>query len=296
MSSQSISSSKIKIWLAVGWLIFNTAMVLWWGSFILADFKNSEHPQDHYKYRMLFSEGIFFLVSNFVGGVSLIVLLQRDKSRQKTLKNFFSSFSHDLKTTLSRLRLQSDLLKEQALFKQDSNLLRMTDEITNLDLQLENSLYLAQEEEPMFVESEIHLAKMIESLRNEFENIEISLDKKVILNADRRALMSVFRNLFHNAIIHGRASKITIQTESLGRQQIKIIIQDNGQGFSGDLARLGLFPRFENKQKTSETISSGQGLGLFLCRQLMHKQKGRLEFVHSASGFCSHLTLPGRVL
>jgi signal transduction histidine kinase len=104
-------SQSLKIWLAMVWLLFTTAMVVWWWNLVLSEI------QDPSKYRMVVSEGVFFFVAVLLGGGSLIYLLAKDQARHLQLKNFFNLFSHDLKTSISRLRLQSEILKEDQLEK-----------------------------------------------------------------------------------------------------------------------------------------------------------------------------------
>mgnify|MGYP001612900147 CR=1 FL=1 len=138
MNPNPLKSQNLKIWLAVVWLMFTLAMVLWWWSLGL-----SKMP-DNAKYSMMMWEGAFFVLATLTGGSVLIWLLIKDQARHQQIKTFFATFSHDLKTSIARLRLQADVMKETGESRHDPSLERLAQDIYRLDLQLENSLILAQ--------------------------------------------------------------------------------------------------------------------------------------------------------
>jgi signal transduction histidine kinase len=279
-----LKSHNFKLWLAVGWLVFTTAMVLWWWILGLQEITNSS------KYTMLMSEGLFFLFAILAGGGALIFLLLKDQERHQQLKNFFNLFSHDLKTSISRLRLQAEILQEDERSKKDPNLLRLLGDINRLDLQLENSLLYSQGDRPLDLQDQVLLSQIIESVKNEWAELDIRLDGDARLTGDRRSLMSIFRNLFQNAQNHAHSSKISIRVKTSSPGKLKLSVSDHGPGYSGDLNVLGKtpFPISENE---------GSGIGLYLCRFLAIKQKGDLEFTNeSGLGLTAHLTVSGEVL
>mgnify|MGYP000931445208 CR=1 FL=1 len=256
-------------------------MVIWWWRLGLAELS------DLTKYRMLMYEGVFFLVAILGGGTALIFMLIKDSQRQQQIKAFFSTFSHDLKTSISRLRLQVDILREDKQLATNSSLIRLVKDINFLDLQLENSLILSQTEQRLYIEENLPLTKIIESLRGEWENIDISLDREVFIKADYRSLLSVFRNLFQNAVIHGMAEKISIQVKQDSRHRLRITVQDNGVGYKGELSKLG-------RMQLPKGEGQGNGIGLYLCRSLLRRQNGDLIFENqSGEGFTVQVLIPG---
>lgn len=283
MSQDPLKPHVFKIWLAVCWLIFSLAMVIWWWWLGLAELS------DQTKYRMFMYEGAFFLFAILGGGGALIFMLIKDSQRQKQVKTFFSTFSHDLKTSISRLRLQIDILREDKQLAENNSLIRLVKDINFLDLQLENSLIFSQSEQRLYIEENLPLTKIIESLRSEWENIDISLDREVFIKADYRSLLSVFRNLFQNAVIHGMAEKISIHVKPDSRHRLRIFVKDNGTGYKGELSQLGRIqlPRGEGR---------GNGIGLYLCRSLLMRQNGDLFFENqTGEGFTVQVLIPGEL-
>lgn len=274
---------NIKIWLAVGWLVFTTAMVLWWWSLGLSEIVDSK------KYRMLMSEGIFFLFAILGGGGTLIYLLIKDFARHQQLKNFFNLFSHDLKTSMTRLRLQAEVLKEDLAASDHHSLERILKDINRLDLQLENSLIFSQVEQELFIEENLELSKMIESLRNEWDDLQITLDNDVKIRADRRTLLSVLRNLIQNSVTHGKSQKIQIFAKAVENDRVHIKIKDSGPGYQGSFEKLSQGPLLQKE-------GTGNGIGLYLCRLLINRQNGQLDFSNDPKGgFIAQINLPGKL-
>lgn len=288
MRADPLKSPALRIWVAAAWLLFTSTMVIWWWSLGISELQSVVSNQA--KYRMLMWEGGFFLFAILTGGGFLIFLLLKDFARQKQLKMFFSTFSHDLKTSIARLRLQADVLREDNLFAKNNTLEMLARDIDQLDLQLENSLILSQGSQRLLFEERLPLSQFIESLRPNWEQLEISLECEALIRGDRRALRSLFRNLIQNAVIHGGATKVTISSKEEGRPgsgKLRITVKDNGRGFSGDPARLG-----RSALPSQENV--GNGIGLYLCKSLLGLQKGELLFESvPAQGFVVHIIIPG---
>lgn len=268
----NFKNPQAKIWLAALWMGLCLALVIWWWSLGLSELKALPSEKIQAKYNMLMWEGLFFVGLIVLGGFSLIYLLRRDVFKQNQLKVFFAAFSHDLKTSISRIRLQVELLEEQKEWSQFS---KIFSDLKRLDLQLENSLYLAQGSNPGKKEY-IALRQVIHSLREDFSDLEIGLEKDFEIFSEFRVLQSLLRNIFFNAVQHGKATRIGI---SLGTEKWStLVFQDNGslKGESTDFAPSPARPR-------------GHGLGLWLCRQWMQSMGGRLEARSNAEGFSVHL-------
>lgn len=263
------STVRLKTFLAALWSLFTVTLVAWWVYFFL--FKSDRMPAD--LRRMLFMEGSVLLVAVFVGGLALLALSIKDQRRHEKLQFFFSQFSHDLKTAMTRLRLQSEILlehQERLPASVAEQLLRFTENMNHLDLQLENSLWMSKLDLAKAHLENFNVSTTLSQLRTEFPDIKISLQQDALIFADRRITNSIFRNLLYNAINHGKATELTIRSDLSDKNHALIEVTDNGQGSSNSL-HLGQFP-------TESSQGKGSGLGLFLCRNLMKEQGGSLTF------------------
>lgn len=287
MSRSELRGVQFKTFLAVIWFIFTVSMVGWWWIFALRQSAVGEVSAEVLKrHRMFLWEGSFLLTVIALGGGALIFLSYRDQKRHENLQSFFATFSHDIKTSITRLRLQAEVLEEEP-GPPSSVLSRLIKDIARLDLQLENSLLLSTADSSRLIKENLKLSKLIESLRVQWPELQIHLDQDAEVRADRRAMTSVLRNLIQNAVLHGQASAVKFSVEQPSSERLEIVVEDDGRGFEGDVTKLGRdFYRSKNDH--------GSGIGLYLSRLLLQKMHGDLRFTQSERHLKAHLLLEGR--
>lgn len=282
------TSAKInwKVLGALFWLFFTLAMAAWWlvtGLEVLN--KLGEQVSDLQGFvnkhkNMLIWEGTAWMFLLLGGGLTLVFFILKEQRQKKTLKQFLATFSHDVKTALASLKLQSEILAEN--MGEITEIKRIATDVARLQLQLDNSMYLSSEDNLTFHLEEIELKPFIKSLSGGWPQLKFSFKGDGKIFADKRSISGIFNNIFHNSQIHGRAEKVEILIEQ-NIDFIKIIVKDNGKGFSGNKDLLGkLFVR--------HNPSSGSGIGLYSVRELMKKFNGRAIFGSpSQSGFVVEL-------
>ena len=274
---------SVRTILSLIWLVFTLSLVSWW--FILAmrnmSFENESAGQIEMQrqHRMLFYEGLTLLVTVFSGGIVMTYLSYRDDQRHQKIRLFFANFSHDIKTSITRLRLQADIMSEDKNAKENRQLQRLIRDIGLLDLQLENSLYLSHTEETQFLIERVSLKALLDSIQSEFPDIHINLDRSVNLYADQRALRSIFKNLIDNARKHGEAKNffVSASKEIDSSPNIRLYMSDDGKGMSIRIPELG-------KGISPSSAEKGSGLGIFLSRSLVEKMGGRFAIKNGESG------------
>lgn len=269
---------RIKIFFIFIWMLFTTSMIGWWWFYGIDQLSV---PLESFEYlkrrRMLLWEGSFFLIAQLIGGFLMYYFMKQEDIKNTSIQHFFAGFSHDLKTSISRLRLQSDVLGEDEKFKNNKQILRLIKNINQLDLQLENSLWMSQLGAIKTLKESFPISKIITSIKSEFQEITIELNRDEFLLTDFRALHFVFRNLIQNSIIHGGAGRLKIQIDKLGTQK-KITITDDGTGVKEKLSVTDVIHFRFNDKKTS-------GIGLYLCSEIIKKLDGKMEFFNPESGF-----------
>lgn len=284
MSDKGLKSARIKVGLSLVWFLFTFSMVFWWWIFSLHQLDLMSEVVDAAKYlslrRMLLWEGAVLVSTIFVGGLGLVVLTFRERRRNEQLRQFFSNYSHDLKTSLTRLRLRTEVLAEKS---PSEDVQKLLEETSRLDLQLENSLWLARDTQKLSDEK-IKISHIVGSLRGEWPELEIKLHQDAVVLADDLALKSVFRNIFQNAWLHGQAKRVDIRPERQNHSWF-ITIEDDGRGFTGDFKSLG-------QQFMRSRHMNGNGLGLFLTHDLVRRMHGQMSFHQVSRGFQLSLVLP----
>ncbi len=283
MIKKTFLKSHLKTVLAIIWFAFTFALVAWWWVFFLMELEGAR------QHRMIAWEGSILLGSILIGGISLIVFTFRDKQRHDRLRFFFSTFSHDIKTSIARLRLQAEVLEEDLQGNSPPVMKRLIADIQRLDLQLENSLLLANLEVSPLLHEEIPLSQLLANLRSEFADLSIELERDARISGDRRALMSVVRNLLQNSVLHGKATTVRIRVRSLNNTRLEVIFEDDGLGFKGQTSKLG-------SELLNSKDSRGNGIGLLITKRLMEKMRGDISFESTENaGFKSILHLEGHL-
>lgn len=291
VKSKKTKRRSWKVLAGVFWLAISLALVVWWMIFGLhhLDLGTSSQEAVSRRYFMIMGEGLtlFFLLLG--GGAALLYYISAEMRRSRLTREFFAGLTHDLKTSLASLRLQVESLESDLNESKHSRLIRrLVKDTVRLELQLENSLLLASpsDGQQILVES-ISIGEVLNAIPYQWPDLKFEIDGNANVMVDRRALESVFKNLIQNAVVHGRANRVTVKVrKQKSEATILVTICDDGKGFAGERARLGeIFYR--------HTSSSGSGLGLHLAMRLIKQMRGQLRVMEVANGFCVELELPG---
>ena len=284
--------NRLVIFLVGLWVVFTVTLAGWWLVFGLRqlDLINQSNLENaaqlHRHYQMLLWEGGILIASLIGGGLALFYYARREQKRHEQVEEFFAAFTHDAKTALASLRLQAESLREDLAGAESNPLLdRLLSDTLRLQLQLENSLFLVNLPRGKFFLQPIRLSDKVEALRLHWPNVTITQNSDGSVMADTRALESILTNLVQNAVIHGHATRVEVNT-SHNAGRLVVMVVDNGRGFQGDLSKLGeLFVRHAR--------SSGSGVGLYIVRQLAKAMRGTIQFGNGTEGgFVAELQLP----
>lgn len=265
------------------WLAFSLALAAWWMIFglhlidRLSQINSEQALELQRQHRMLLSEGVFLFLLLLGGGASLLYYIIRESRRQRQVREFFATFTHEIKTALASLRVQAETLGEDLAGSGQSAVAgRLLKDARRLELQVENSIYLASDDGRemtlRLLRERVALRDLVNQLRLDYPDLSLVLEGDAHVVADSGAIRVVFRNLLANSVVHGLASSVKIipqQGASSGR--VLVSVSDNGRGFSGQIDNLGeLFGRINGR--------SGTGLGLYIVRQMMKRMGGRAQF------------------
>lgn len=105
--------------------------------------------------------------------------------------------------------------------------------------------------------------------------VQIDIDPNLNAQSHSGILTQVLQNLVQNAIKFS-THEGNIQVKAAPHQgRIQIAITDQGLGFAPDLAE-ALFAKFTPHGRKGTAEEKSNGIGLYLCRQLMDKIQGRI--------------------
>lgn len=281
--------SKVLIILSMLWTLFTLALVSWWMVFTmrqLEGLRNGTLPapaQFLQQERMIKYEGSVLVLLLIFGGCGLVLSLWQLQRQHEKVRSFFSVFTHEIKTSLARLILKTDIMAED--HPGEASFQEIKEETAALQNQLENALWVAKGFGVLFIEKVAwtdllrDLAWSWPSLNWEFvgDNFNIKID--------RRLFQMIFRNLAQNALVHGQATKILVRSEQ-DENSWHLWFEDNGRGYQGDLSSLG-------QDMIRLTPTSGTGIGLWVVQRGLRQVQGRVQFYRpQQGGFGVHLILP----
>ncbi len=286
-----------RLFLATFLHAFIFILILWWMIFAVSLIDRYEPHMVRHRNMLLWEGGtLLFLVG--VTGMLTVYLFLQEKRQMTKLREFLAGFTHDLKTALARVRLQTESLRadnrDPALTEMFN---RLTTDTSRLETQVQNSLFVGKSLKELHTESH-SLHALVDMLRDSWPQVEVSYavsgGRDAVVNVDGQAMESILNNLVHNSIVHGRAKQIRFEavSDSAVDRRVKLRVADNGGGFTGDANRLGeMFFR--------HNPSSGSGLGLFTVKNYIEHMNGSVMFgakdidANAVSGFVVELTLPG---
>lgn len=226
--------------------------------------------------KMVKWEGGTFLTFLILLSASLLFLYVKDQKKTKGLQAFFASMTHELKTPLASIRLQTEVLSEELSKNSDLRIERLVgrliEDTNKMETQMDKILQLSRIEGGGNLNlGPVDLQELLENAKKRWGhslNIDMNLCKDCEALADELALKLILRNLFENTLIHTREKEALITLKEDGPF---LILQYSDKGeFLGDQAKLGnLFYKFNSKK--------GSGIGLYLIKKLTQAMKGTLK-------------------
>ena len=186
-----------------------------------------------------------------------------------------SGISHDLRTPLTRLKLQMAMMEKKDLAK------KMTSDIDEMEKMLNDYLQYAKsqaEENSTKINLNVLMTEILTNFdKNKYDflnnqNIEIEGRKNLI----KRCIV----NIITNGLAYG--DKISIQTKKSINSAV-IIIEDNGPGIPQS-EYLNVFKPFYRIDKSRGLNKSGVGLGLPISQDIIKSHGGNISLSKSKLG------------
>ena len=199
--------------------------------------------------------------------------LEFDKMRKRIMRHLnqrsemLSGISHDLRTPLTRLKLQISFIKNEELSKKMSLDVDEMEKMLNEYLQFTSSTYLEKNE--IF-----DIAELIESTINNYDNSNISkkLIPRVYMNGKKNLIQRSLNNIIDNSIKY--ANKINFEL-SKKNNNIVITIDDDGLGIPENEYQ-NVFKPFYKLDKSRGDSKSSVGLGLSITSDIIRSHGGNI--------------------
>ncbi|MCW8347403.1 MULTISPECIES: ATP-binding protein [Vibrio] len=181
-------------------------------------------------------------------------------------EHLFSSISHDLKTPITRLRLRAELLDDDA--KRD----KFNLDLDELEMMVKGALQCVRDTDLHENNAYIDLNEIIRSVSEMHNQVHtlVSVTSEPIepFIAKPLAIKRVLTNLVDNAVKYGDRAFINVEETP---NWIIVTIQDKGPGIPKEKIEAVFEPYVR-----LATDKDGHGLGLGICRSILHGLGGDL--------------------
>ena len=196
-----------------------------------------------------------------------------DKMRKRIMRHLnqrsemLSGISHDLRTPLTRMKLQLALIKDRELSKKLSLDIDEMEKMLNEYLQFTSSSFSEKDET-------FDVSGLIEEVikRYENENITKEIIPRVYMNGRKNLIQRSLNNLIDNAIKY--ANKVNLRL-SKKDNSLLIVLDDDGPGIPKNEYE-NVFKPFYKVDKSRGDAKSSVGLGLSITSDIIKSHGGNI--------------------
>ena len=184
-----------------------------------------------------------------------------------------SGISHDLRTPLTRMKLQIAFIKDKDLASKLTEDINEMEKMLNEYLQFTSSSYLEKNEQ-------FNLSELIHNIIEKYNNKNISkkISERIYINGRKNLIQRCMNNLIDNAIKYG--DKINIELR-INNKNLFIKIEDNGPGIPEDEYD-NVFKPFYKIDKGRAGSKSSVGLGLSIASDIIRSHGGNINLEKSS--------------
>ena len=234
---------------------------------------------------MIIGEGGVFLLLLFLGIWWIKKNVWQDLTRAQKEKNFLLAVTHELKTPIAAIRLNTQTLKNRKLTEEQSQDL-CTDIITEsnrLETLVNNILLATQFEQNTVLGNwqKTDLSALVEAQIKRFQQlfpertVNSNIHSNIFLQAEENMLVSLLFNLLENANKYSPVSE-PISVLLKGSDHIVLLeISDFGIGIPNE-ERKSIFEKFHRVGNEETRSQKGTGLGLYIVKEICKAHKAEI--------------------
>ena len=197
-----------------------------------------------------------------------------EKMRKRIIRHLnqrsemLSGISHDLRTPLTRIKLQLSFIKDKEISK------KLSDDVGEMEKMLNEYLQFASSRSAETTET-FDLSELLKTTIMKYEKKEITTDisKEVFLDGRKNLMQRCFGNLIDNTIKY--SANVYISLRKLNNN-ILIIVDDDGPGIPEN-ERENVFKPFYKIDKSRGDSKSSVGLGLSIASDTVKSHGGNIK-------------------
>lgn len=216
-----------------------------------------------------------------MAAMAFIEMRERIKRLLTRRTQMLAGVSHDLRTPLTRIKLQLELMEAgQPVETIKNNVLQM-------ERMLEGYLEFVRSDarqEPNYATESINIATLLQDVTHPYaqQKKECTLHtvEEHFVQANYTDLRRALTNLLDNAFRYAKTASVSMAVDA---KQIHLFIDDDGPGIPED-KREEVFAPFFRLEGSRNQETGGIGLGLTVVRDIIHKHGGEVALLDSPQG------------
>tara|TARA_B110001454_G_scaffold202935_1_gene210422 strand:+ start:1428 stop:2741 length:1314 start_codon:yes stop_codon:yes gene_type:complete len=207
--------------------------------------------------------------------------LEFDRMRKRILRHLnqrsemLSGISHDLRTPLTRIKLQLAFINNKEITNKLSRDVDEMEKMLNEYLQFSRSNFTEKSEK-------FNLSELIMSTAKKYENknILVNQESEIFFSGRKNLIQRCLNNLLDNAVNFSKNIKVTQQKV---KRSVLIFVEDDGPGIPSTEYE-NVFKPFYKVDKSRNQTKSSVGLGLSIASDIIRSHGGNIELGKSEMG------------
>lgn len=200
---------------------------------------------------------------------AFLQMRERIKRQIQQRTEMLAGVSHDLRTPLTRMKLQLEMLQDSP----DTDNLKS--DVLEMQQMVEGFLAFARgegTEQSQITDLTALVQEVAGQMKREGGAIDLHVEKPIMMPLRREAMRRCLTNLMSNALRHGQQVSVTVGQR---KNIIEITIDDDGPGIPAH-RREDVFKPFFRLDQSRNPETGGVGLGLTIARDVVHNHGGSL--------------------
>ncbi len=210
--------------------------------------------------------------------IAFIKMKERIQRQISERTQMLAGVSHDLRTPLTRMKLQAAMMPEGD-DKKD-----FLSDIDEMEKMLDGYLsFVSGEagEKSSFVDMNEMILSIINKFRNKKALIRYSTNDEVsAIQGREQALKRALTNIISNAFRYGKTIAVNLESND---KKLWVSVEDNGPGIPAD-KREEVFKAFYRLENSRNKETGGVGLGLSIAKDVVTSHGGTIELGESELG------------
>lgn len=208
---------------------------------------------------------------------ALMVMHDRIRRSVGQRTAMLAGVSHDLRTPLTRMKLQLAMMPENAQTR------GFESDIADMERMLEAYLAFARGEdgEPVtMTDLAALIGEVVEAMKRQSPHISLAIESNLCLPLRPHAMKRCLQNLLSNALRYGKKAQMTLNVRD---NAAEIVVEDDGPGIPLE-KREDVFKPFLRLDASRNQDTGGVGLGLTIARDIARAHGGDITLEDSPLG------------